>query len=266
MQHLIAIFVAFALVILCTIAMVSGLSANAALPKFIGCLRLFFNTALGNDLLVSLFRYFTGLLLGWVVGCLLGMLCGRFHSSRNGLRGPVVGISYFLSYLRTIPIIGLPVLVLPLFGFSEPGKIVIVSWGVALSVWVVVEEQSRQFRSEYLVVAEGFGLTGYEQWKRVILPGLRPAFFESLRLGSGVAVLCLPAAELLGMVQGSTFFGGLGYRLWEFHNGGRSMDALILLIFFGLLGFLSDRIILYIRPLFVPWERSHPSVMPPNDH
>ena len=84
--------------------------------------------------------------------------------------------------------------------------------------------------------------------RKVVFPSALPSIFTGLRLGVGVAWTAVIVAEMIAVKS------GLGYILWDAYYVGR-MDICVATMFsVGLLGFVSDRIILGAVHLFLRWR------------
>ncbi|RAI25990.1 ABC transporter permease, partial [Rhodoplanes serenus] len=74
--------------------------------------------------------------------------------------------------------------------------------------------------------------------RRVVLPAALPSIFTGLRIGLGIGWTAVIVAEMVAVKS------GLGYVLWDAYYVGR-MDVVIAdMITIGLLGYLSDRLVL----------------------
>jgi NitT/TauT family transport system permease protein len=84
---------------------------------------------------------------------------------------------------------------------------------------------------------------------KVVFPSALPSIFTGLRLGIGVAWTAVIVAEMIAVKS------GLGYVLWDAYYVGR-MDVVIAdMVSIGLLGFLSDFIIVQIERWVLTWRR-----------
>ena len=83
---------------------------------------------------------------------------------------------------------------------------------------------------------------------KVVFRSALPSIFTGLRLGIGVAWTAVIVAEMIAVKS------GLGYVLWDAYYVGR-MDICVATMFsVGLLGFLSDRVIVLIARLVLHWR------------
>ena len=80
-------------------------------------------------------------------------------------------------------------------------------------------------------------------------PSDLPSIFTGLRIGLGIAWTAVIVAEMVAVKS------GLGYVLWDAYYVGR-MDVVIAdMVSIGLLGLISDRVILLIERWALTWRR-----------
>ena len=75
-----------------------------------------------------------------------------------------------------------------------------------------------------------------------------PSIFVGLRLGIGLAWVLVIVAELLSVKN------GIGYTLLDAYSFDRFDVVIAAMIMLGVMGFLSDRIILGIQKIFLRWH------------
>jgi NitT/TauT family transport system permease protein len=84
---------------------------------------------------------------------------------------------------------------------------------------------------------------------RVVLPAAMPSIFTGLRIGLGIAWTAVIVSEMVAVKS------GLGYVLWDAYYVGR-MDIVIAdMVSIGLMGYLSDRIIVLVEQRVLNWRR-----------
>jgi len=95
-------------------------------------------------------------------------------------------------------------------------------------------------------------MMGAGRWtilRRVVFPASLPSIFTGLRIGLGIAWTAVIVAEMVAVKS------GLGYVLWDAYYVGR-MDVVIAdMATIGLLGLLSDRVILWLERWVLTWRR-----------
>jgi NitT/TauT family transport system permease protein len=83
---------------------------------------------------------------------------------------------------------------------------------------------------------------------KVVFPSALPSIFTGMRLGVGVAWTAVIVAEMIAVKS------GLGYVLWDAYYVGR-MDICVATMFsVGILGYISDRVILIASRFVLRWR------------
>lgn len=150
---------------------------------------------LWTDIGVSLQRATTGFILASIVGVMLGLVMGR-------LKFLSVALEPILQLLRPIPAIAWVPFSILWFGVGESPKVFVIAIGVFFPVWLNTYLGARGMESRYHEVARIFGVNGFEQFWRVVLPATLPYIVAGLRVGVSLAFILLVAAELTGTTYG----------------------------------------------------------------
>lgn len=193
----------------------------------------------GNDvgmawqLLASLERVAYGYALAVVVGVALGVLVGQSTWAMRGL-DPLFQI------LRTVPPLAWLPLSLAGFKDSHPSAIFVI---FITAIWPIIINTSvgiRNIPEDYRNVARVLRLNGLEYFHKIMLPAAAPYIFSGLRIGVGLSWLAIIAAEML--IGGL----GIGFFIWDAWNASRISDIILALIYVGVVGFLLDRLVLFV--------------------
>ncbi len=207
---------------------------------------------LARSILASSARWALGLVVGVASGLLIGMLCFLSHSRSRIYSTCGLSIVDIMAFLRVVPIIGLPAVVISVAGLSESGKTFIISWGAAFPVWLSTYSSLIGQDEEHLRFARAAGWTQIKRLMRVTMPSMAHNVFVGIRLAAGVAWLCVVAAELIGIVERGWLGFGLGAELWAAMNLDRPAHAVVYMACFGILGVLTDLLFrLLERQMFV---------------
>jgi NitT/TauT family transport system permease protein len=84
---------------------------------------------------------------------------------------------------------------------------------------------------------------------RVILPGALPSIMTGVRLSMGIAWVLVVVAEILAVRS------GLGYLLNDAYLFYRNDVVIAAMLSIGILGFVSDRIVVAVRDRLLEWNR-----------
>jgi NitT/TauT family transport system permease protein len=82
----------------------------------------------------------------------------------------------------------------------------------------------------------------------VVLPAAMPNIFTGIRIGMGIAWTAVVAAEMVAVKS------GLGYVLWDAYYVGRMDIVLADMASIGMMGYLSDRLIVLTERRMLRWR------------
>ncbi|QSO54751.1 ABC transporter permease [Alicyclobacillus curvatus] len=196
---------------------------------------------LQNDLKVSLIRIVLGFLAGAIPGVILGISMGLFKPLRVVLE-PIVASTYPIPKLALLPLIML------MFGLGETEKVVIILLGVIFPVLINSAAGVLQLDKNYMEVAKSFGASRKDYYTTVAIPGALPMIFTGLKLGAGMALLLIVAAEMEGASA------GIGYRIWISYSVFQITDMYVSFIIMALLGYIFSLLLDEIEAWVVPWK------------
>lgn len=197
---------------------------------------------LQSDLGVSMYRILWGFLGGAIPGVIIGVSMGLFPIVR-AIFDPIVSATYPIPKLALLPLIML------LFGLGNLEKIMIILLGVVFPVLINSAAGVLNLEKAYLDVAKNFGASRWNYYRTVAIPGALPMIFTGLKLGSGMALLLIVAAEM----EGAT--AGIGYRIWTSYDVFDIRDMFVYFILMSLLGYIFSIILDEIEARVVPWKQ-----------
>lgn len=186
------------------IARLSGVSA-LYLPRpsqIIDTLGTMFATGgLASDLAVTLGRIFGGFSIALVIGTMLGIWIATSERVR-------AIADMFIAALYPLPKVTLIPLLIIWLGTGGPFMLTISGLGAIFPVVINTVLGVRQCDPGLVLAARDLGATQQQIIRMVLLPSAIPSIFAGVRLGLGVSIILVVAAE---MVVGKT---GLGARLY----------------------------------------------------
>jgi sulfonate transport system permease protein len=202
---------------------------------------------LAHHALVSTGRALAGLALGGSAGLLLGLLCGSFRWAETLLDSS-------LQMLRNIPALALIPLVILWFGIDEGAKLFLVSVGVFFPIYLNTFHGIRSVDAGLIEMARSYGLSGWQLYRQVILPGALPSILVGLRFSLGLMWVLLIVAETISAQA------GIGYLTMNAREFLQTDVVLVGIILYALLGKLADWV---ARGLERWWLRWHPGYQAP---
>lgn len=154
-----------------------------------------------------------------------------------------------IQVLRNIPITGFLPISLVLFGFGGEAAVYLIALAAFFPTVVNTSYGVRQIPPSFVRSARMMGASALQRAVRVIVPAALPAIFTGLRLSMGIAWVLVVVAEFVGVRS------GLGYLLFDAYQFQSTNVMLAAMVSIGLLGFLSDRLILAVRARVLAWNR-----------
>ncbi|MSP67630.1 MAG: ABC transporter permease [Alphaproteobacteria bacterium] len=190
---------------------------------------------------VSMSRGLGGFVLGTVIGVPLGILIGR-SARAHAIIDP------WIQLMRPVP----PIAVLPLvvlwFGIGETSKLVVVFYGALFPILVNTVHGVRSVENSLIRAARALGASERQIFRLVVLPAAVPSVVTGLRLGAGMAIFVLVAAELLGSTA------GLGWLIMDAREHFFTDQIMVGVIALGVVGYTINRGLLLLEHRLVRWR------------
>ncbi|MBO1901775.1 ABC transporter permease [Leucobacter weissii] len=195
-------------------------------------------------LLTSSFRAISGLLLGTVLGAIAALIAGLWRFGHHTV-DPIARL------LLPIPATGLITLAILVFGIGEFTKISLVAFATFFPVYTNTLHGIRSVDPKFVELAAVAGLRRKGLILTVLIPSALPSFFVGLRFSASISWLLLVVVEQLNSTA------GLGFLLTEAQRYFRTDIIMTALLFYGILGLLSDALVVGISKLVLPWRKEY---------
>lgn len=209
-------------------------------------LKAFIPLCLSGELLyhtyISVERIVIGFLVGSIPGILLGIAMGLSPIIRSLLE-PMINATYPIPKLALMP------LILLVFGLGETSKIFTIAIGVFYLVVINTLTGVLNIDKIYLDVAKSFGTNRKNFYLTVALPGALPMIFAGLKLGMGMALILIVAAEL------SAAQAGIGWMIWRAYDMFDIEKMFVALIMLSVLGYIFSLILDWLERIALPWKQ-----------
>jgi len=190
---------------------------------------------------ISIARVLQGFAIGAFVGIVLGIFIGLFKKIDQAL-------SILLGVLRPIPIMAwIPVLILWM-GIDEASKITVIAIGSFWPVLVNVIDGIKNVDRKYLEVARILEKNKFQILTKVVFPAALPNIFTGLRIGIGIAWMCVVAAEMIAATS------GIGYLIMYSRELLQSDVMFVGVFSIGLTGVLIDRLLKLVEVKVLKWN------------
>jgi NitT/TauT family transport system permease protein len=186
-------------------------------------------------------RVLAGFAIATAIGVPVGVLIGWYRLVEN-LLDPLIQM------IRPIPMTAWIPFAVIFFGIQELSAISLIALGAFFPI--VVNSTAGARHTPKVLVRAGLmlGMSEAKLLPRIVIPAALPSVVTGLRLGIGIAWVLVIVSEMLAVKS------GLGYVLWDAYYF-LKMDVIIAtMISVGLLGFLSDRLILAAGKRALGWS------------
>jgi sulfonate transport system permease protein len=199
----------------------------------------------------------TGALFRHVGVSLLRVLAGGGAAAVAGIGlGIAIGLSarlerttdLLLEVLRPIPPIAWIPMAILWFGIGELSKVYIIFLGAFFPILLNVVSGIRQTENRFVEVARVLEVSRGRFIRHVVVPGALPSIMSALRLGLGIAWICVVAAELIAASS------GVGYLIMDARQLSQPDVVLAGMITIGVVGRAMDLLLRRLERRVVSWK------------
>jgi ABC-type nitrate/sulfonate/bicarbonate transport system permease component len=194
---------------------------------------------------VSLSRVVAGFFLAAAIGLPLGILMGWSKKMES--------FSVILEILRPIPPLAWIPLAMLWFGIGFQSKVFIIFIGAFFPVLSNSFLGVRETEPYLVEAGRVLGATDNEILRKIVIPNSIPSILEGLRIGLGIAWMCLVAAELTGLKSPL----GLGYMIMEARDLGRADVVMAGMVAIGIIGYVMNALLRWAEGNVVRWKGDH---------
>ncbi len=205
--------------------------------------QLLVHGSLVGNITASLSRAGIALAIGIVVGTVLALVSGLSRLGESLVDGPI-------QLKRAIPSLGLIPLMILWLGIGETFKIVLITLGVIVTMYIQTHASLTTIDKRFVELAEVQGVDRATFVRRVVIPGSLPGFFLGLRLSVTGAWLALIVVESVNAID------GLGKMMSNAQNYGQADVILVGLAVYGIFGLASDGAIRFLERKVLSWRRT----------
>jgi sulfonate transport system permease protein len=245
-QRLLPWLVPVSLIVFWQLAASSGWLSTRVLPAPVEVVKAAWTLAESGELWthvkVSAGRALAGLAVGGGLGLALGLLTGSFRLFETLLDSTV-------QMVRNIPALALIPLVILWFGIDETAKLFLISVSVFFPIYLNTFHGIRNVDPGLIEMGRTYGLSRWQLYTQVILPGALSSILVGLRFSLGLMWVILIVAETISAQA------GIGYLTMNAREFLQTDVVLVGILLYALLGKLAD---IFARALERYWLRWHP--------
>lgn len=186
-------------------------------------------------------RVLTGTVLGIVIGVALAIVAGLTRTGEDLL-------DWTMQILKAVPNFALTPLLIIWMGIGEGPKIVLITAGVAIQIYINTYSGIRGVDRQLAEMAQTLDANRRTLISQVILPGAMPNFLVGLRLGLSSAWLSLIFAEMINTTQ------GIGYLMSRAQTNLQFDVSLLVIVIYAIAGLLSYTLVRVLERLLLSWR------------
>lgn len=235
------------LVVLWEIATRIGWVSALFLPSPLGVLGEGLDMARSGQLLVHLVTSLERLAWGFGIGAVAGISVGvavGFFALADAVVQPLIAVTF------PIPKIALLPLLILWLGIGEASKVAVVALGVFFPMAINTYAGVRQADPLLIRAAVSFGAGPWSVIRKVIVPSALPMVFAGLKLGAGIALLLLVAAEQIAADA------GIGFLILQSGNLMETTKLMVGIVVLSLLGVLSHWALSGLERAVIRWRHA----------
>ncbi|MDB5844225.1 MAG: binding-protein-dependent transport system inner rane component [Polaromonas sp.] len=191
---------------------------------------------------VSAGRALSGLAIGGGLGLAMGLLTGSVKFFETLFDST-------LQMVRNIPALALIPLVILWFGIDETAKLFLIAVSVFFPIYLNTFHGIRNVDPGLIEMGRSYGLTRWQLYREVILPGALSSILVGLRFSLGLMWVILIVAETISAQA------GIGYLTMNAREFLQTDIVLVGILLYALLGKLAD---MFAKGLERYWLRWHP--------
>lgn len=219
------------LVALWQLAAVLGWLSTRVAPAPLDVLKAGWALAATGELFQHLWSSFARAAVGFLIGGGLGLLFGLLN---GGFRLFEQLFDTSIQMVRNVPHLALIPLVILWFGIDEAGKLFLVALGTLFPIYLNTFHGIRSVDAGLVEMGRSYGLSNWQLFRQVILPGALPNILVGVRYALGFMWLTLIVAETISATSG---IGFMAMNAREFLQ----TDVVVLaILLYALLGKLAD--------------------------
>ena len=195
-----------------------------------------------DNTLISIKRVVSGFIIAGLIAIPIGILMGYFSIIRDFFDAGI-------ELLRPIPPLAWVPLALAWFGIGETSMLFIIFIGAFFPILINTIAGVKGVPTILVDSAQTLGAKQKDILLKIIIPASSPSILTGLRIGVGIAWMCVVAAEML---PGSD--AGLGYLIMYSYMLSRMDIVVASMIIIGLIGLTLDKLLRHIEDKYFKWK------------
>lgn len=194
-----------------------------------------------TDIASSMISVFAGYALGFLIALPVAILMAWYKPVRKILEP-------WIQFVRNIPPLAYVPLVVIGAGVGRKPQIIVITLATFLIMCVTIYQGVLNIDETLIKAARILGASDKDIFIRVIAPATLPFILTAVRLGAGVALTTLVAAESTGASA------GLGMRIRTLNNSFETAPMLLYIIIIGIIGLIIEKVIDFAERKLTGWQ------------
>ncbi len=196
---------------------------------------------LSEHIWASLLRIFAGFAAACAIGIPLGLAMGLWPKLYYRTRAIIEPIRFIP------PLAWIPIAIVFMVGFN---RYVFLIWlGAFFPIFITTLLSVTRVNPVHVNVAKVFGASRSYIIRKIVVPSVLPDIATGMRVGLGVAWMCILAAEMIGgeMV-------GVGRLILKYAELLRMSEILVGMLIIGIIGFIMNEIFIAVENYVFRWR------------
>jgi NitT/TauT family transport system permease protein len=195
-----------------------------------------------KHLLASLSRILWGFLIACSLGLVIGLLIGSFRFF-EAIGNPIIAATFPIPKIAILPLLIL------WLGIGEAPKVAVIVLGVFFPMVINVYTGVKNVDPLLIKAALSLGSTRTRIICKVIFPSILPMIFAGMKLGMGIALLLVVAAEMVGADA------GIGFMIMNAADLMQTQKLMVGLVMLSLLGIFFNWLFERLERMVIPWKK-----------
>lgn len=189
----------------------------------------------------SLVRIFAGFAAACVLGIPLGLAMGLYPKFYNRTRAVIEPIRFIP------PIAWIPMAIVLLVGFTRYAFLI---WlGAFFPIFINTLLSVSKVNPVHVNVAKVYGAHRFFIIRKIVIPSVLPDIAAGMRIGLGIAWMCIVAAEMIG---GEMI--GVGRLILKYAELIRMSEIIVGMLTIGIIGFIMNEIFIRVERRIFRWR------------
>ena len=195
-----------------------------------------------KHILASLGRILWGFFLACSLGIIVGIVIG-FFSIPEALGNPIIAATFPIPKIAILPLLIL------WLGIGEASKVAVIVLGVFFPVVINVYTGVKNVDPLLIKAALSLGSNRMRIIRKVVLPSILPMIFAGMKLGMGIALLLVVAAEMVAADA------GIGFMILNAADLMETKKLMVGLIILSLMGIFFNWLFQRLEQMVIPWTK-----------